>query len=90
MFFENTHQVPRETAGSQDAIAKLDLNYYVPCRAQQRTVAVLGLGKTDKGDFLSSEDIELARNLGRIPRHRDSERPALRFVADRKWRSTNG
>src|SRR3984893_446315 len=49
MFFENTHQVPRETAGSQDAIARLDLNYYIPCRAQQKTVAVLGLGKTTKG-----------------------------------------
>jgi two-component system, NtrC family, sensor kinase len=65
MFFENTHQVPRETYGSQDAIAKLDLNYYIPCRAQQRTVAVLGLGKTNKGDFLSSEDVELLETLGR-------------------------
>ncbi len=64
MFFENTHQVPRETAGAQDTIAKLDLNYYIPCRAQQRTVAVLGLGKTNKGDFLSSEDIELLETLG--------------------------
>ncbi len=64
MFFENTHQVPRETAGSQDTIAKLDLNYYIPCRAQQRTVAVMGLGKTNKGDYLSSEDIELLETLG--------------------------
>src|SRR5579872_945521 len=64
MFFENTHQVPRETAGSQDAIAKLELNYYIPCRAQQRTVAVLGLGKTKKGDYLSSEDVELLETLG--------------------------
>jgi two-component system NtrC family sensor kinase len=64
MFFENTHQVPRETAGSQDSIAKLDLHYYIPCRAQQRTVAVLGLGKTNKGDYLSSEDIELLETLG--------------------------
>ncbi|MFZ0732615.1 MAG: ATP-binding protein [Candidatus Sulfotelmatobacter sp.] len=64
MFFENTHQVPRETAGSQEAIAKLDLNYYIPCRAQQRTVAVLGLGKTSKGDYLSSEDVELLETLG--------------------------
>ena len=64
MFFENTHQVPRETAGSQDAIAKLDLNYYIPCRARQRTVAVVGLGKTSKGDYLSSEDIELLETLG--------------------------
>jgi two-component system, NtrC family, sensor kinase len=64
MFFENTHHVPRETAGSQDAIARLDLNYYIPCRAQQKTVAVLGLGKTTKGDYLSSEDIELLETLG--------------------------
>jgi PAS domain S-box-containing protein len=63
-FFENTHQVPRETAGSQNAIARLDLNYYIPCRAQQKTIAVLGLGKTSKGDYLSSEDIELLETLG--------------------------
>ena len=64
MFFENTHQVPRETAGSQETIARLDLNYYIPCRAQQKTVAVLGLGKTNKGDYLSSEDVELLETLG--------------------------
>ena len=64
LFFENTHQVPRETVGSQDAIARLDLNYYIPCRAQKKTVAVLGLGKTAKGDFLSSEDVELLETLG--------------------------
>jgi two-component system, NtrC family, sensor kinase len=64
LFFENTHQVPRETAGSQETIRRLDLNYYIPCRAQQKTVAVLGLGKTSQGDFLSSEDIELLETLG--------------------------
>jgi PAS domain S-box-containing protein len=64
MFFENTHQVPRETAGSQESIARLDLNYYIPCRAQQKVIAVLGLGKTTKGDFLSSEDVELLETLG--------------------------
>ncbi|HTT23466.1 MAG TPA: ATP-binding protein [Candidatus Sulfotelmatobacter sp.] len=64
MFFENTHQVPRETLAAQEAIARLDLNYYIPCRAQQKTVAVLGLGKTTKGDYLSSEDVELLETLG--------------------------
>ena len=64
LFFENTHQVPRETAGSQETIARLDLNYYIPCRSQQKTVAVLGLGKTAQGDFLSSEDVELLETLG--------------------------
>ncbi|MBZ5706956.1 MAG: GAF domain-containing protein, partial [Acidobacteriia bacterium] len=64
LFFENTHQVLRETPGSQEAIARLDLNYYIPCRAQQKTIAVLGLGKTSQGDFLSSEDVELLETLG--------------------------
>jgi PAS domain S-box-containing protein len=64
LFFENTHQVPRETPSAQLAIARLDLNYYIPCHAQQKTVAVVGLGKTSQGDFLSSEDMELLETLG--------------------------
>ena len=64
LFFENTHQVPRETASAQQAIARLDLNYYIPCQVQQKNIAVLGLGKTTKGDFLSSEDMELLETLG--------------------------
>jgi PAS domain S-box-containing protein len=64
LFFENTHQLPRETPNAQQAIARLDLNYYIPCHAQQKTIAVLGLGKTTKGDFLSSEDMELLETLG--------------------------
>jgi PAS domain S-box-containing protein len=63
LFFENTHQVPRETPGAQQTIARLDLNYYIPCHAQQKTIAVLGLGKTSQGDFLSSEDMELLETL---------------------------
>jgi PAS domain S-box-containing protein len=63
LFFDNTHMVPREAPAAQETIAKLDLNYYVPCRAQQRTIAFLGLGKTVDGDFLSSEDIELSETL---------------------------
>jgi PAS domain S-box-containing protein len=64
LFFENTHQVPREAPRAQQTIARLDLNYYVPCHAQQKTIAVLGLGKTAQGDFLSSEDMELLETLG--------------------------
>ncbi len=41
----------------------LDLNYYIPCRAQKHTIAVLGLGKTVEGDFLTSEDVELLETL---------------------------
>src|SRR5580693_8356695 len=64
LFFENTHQVPRESPGAQLTIARLEPNYYIPCHAQQKTIAVLGLGKTTQGDFLSSEDMELLETLG--------------------------
>jgi two-component system, NtrC family, sensor kinase len=63
LFFDNTHLVPRENTNAQQSIARLDLNYYIPCRAQKQTVAVLGLGKTVEGDFLSSEDVELLETL---------------------------
>jgi len=63
IFFENTHQVPRETLTAQEAIRRLDLNYYIPCHVQKKTIAFLGLGKTMEGDFLSSEDVELLETL---------------------------
>ena len=63
IFFENTHQLPRENATGQEAIGRLDLNYYIPCHARQKTIAFLGLGKTMQGDFLSSEDVELLEAL---------------------------
>ncbi len=90
LFFENTHQVPRETPSAQQAIARLDLNYYIPCHAQQKTIAVLGLGKTMQGDFLSSEDMELLETLGWLSRHRHSELAALRLACSRRRRSTSG
>jgi PAS domain S-box-containing protein len=63
LFFDNTHFVPRETPSAQESVARLDLNYYIPCRAQKTTVAFLGLGKTTEGDFLSSEDVELLETI---------------------------
>ncbi len=63
LFFDNTHMVPRETPAAQATIAKLELNYYIPCRAQRHPIAFLGLGKTMDGDFLSSEDVELLETL---------------------------
>ncbi len=65
LFFDNTRQVVRESPAAQETIARLDLNYFIPCRVQQRTIAVLGLGKTTEGDFLSSEDVELLETLSR-------------------------
>src|SRR5205085_10183763 len=45
LFFENTHQVLNTTPAAQATIAQLELNYYIPCTVQNRTIAVLGMGK---------------------------------------------
>jgi PAS domain S-box-containing protein len=44
-------------------ISRRALHYYIPCYARDRMVAVIGLGRTMEGAMLTSEDIELVRNL---------------------------
>lgn len=69
LFFESPQSVLRLSESQRATAAALDLNYFVPCRAArhesggQSTVAVIGLGRTDAGDFLSSEDMELLESL---------------------------
>ena len=63
IFLENPQQVLHLTADERQAAAALDLNYYLPCRLQQQTIAVIGLGRTTHGDFLSSEDVELLESM---------------------------
>ena len=69
IFLENPQQVLRLPEAQRSSAGRLDLNYYLPCRVANRegggtrTVAVIGLGRTDDGDFLSSEDMELLESL---------------------------
>jgi PAS domain S-box-containing protein len=67
IFLENAQAALHLPARQQRTAALLDLNYYLPCRVQDgaaaRTIAVIGLGRTIGGDFLSSEDIELLESL---------------------------
>jgi PAS domain S-box-containing protein len=71
IFFENAQQALHLPEDQQRAAALLDLNYYLPCRVATgqsgagatRTIAVIGLGRTLGGDFLSSEDVELLESL---------------------------
>ncbi len=68
LFFERTrhlldavsHQWPNSV---RRTIAELDLTYYFPCAVRGRTIAYLALSRTDKGDFLSSDDVELLTTL---------------------------
>jgi PAS domain S-box-containing protein len=67
IFFENAQAALHLPLEQQRTAALLDLNYYLPCRVQdgasQRMIAVIGLGRTVGGDFLSSEDVELLESL---------------------------
>jgi two-component system, NtrC family, sensor kinase len=58
-FYDSARAAREESESVQRALEQLNLNYFIPCRIHDRTVAVLGLGKTIDGDFLTSEDVEL-------------------------------
>jgi PAS domain S-box-containing protein len=69
LFLENPHHALSLPDAQRHAASRLDLNYYLPCRvanregAGTRTVAVIGLGRTNDGAFLSTEDVELLESL---------------------------
>ena len=63
LFFESPRAARDVSESVRRTLEQLDLNYFVPCRIREHTVAVLGLGKTVDGDFLSSEDVELVETI---------------------------
>src|SRR4029077_13534907 len=40
-----------------------DLNYFIPCRVKDHVIAYIGLGRTQNGDYLTSEDRELLETV---------------------------
>jgi PAS domain S-box-containing protein len=63
LFFESPRSAKEVSESQRRTLEQLDLNYFVPCRIREHTVAVLGLGKTVDGDFLSSDDVELVQTI---------------------------
>jgi len=63
LFFESPRAAKDVSDSVRRTLEQLDLNYFVPCRIREHTVAVLGLGKTVDGDFLSSDDVELVETI---------------------------
>ncbi len=47
----------------RQTIADLDLTYYLPCQVRGKTIAYLGVSRTEDGDYLSSDDVELLQTL---------------------------
>ncbi|MGC0776227.1 MAG: ATP-binding protein, partial [Candidatus Acidiferrum sp.] len=63
LFFESSRSAQEADDTVRRTLEQLDLNYFIPCRIREHTVAVLGLGKTVDGDFLSSDDVELVQTI---------------------------
>jgi PAS domain S-box-containing protein len=63
LFFESPRAAKDVSDSVRRTLEQLDLNYFIPCRIREHTVAVLGLGKTVDGDFLSSDDVELVETI---------------------------
>jgi len=68
LFFERTKH-PLDVVSSElptsvrHTIAELDLTYYLPCNVRGKTIAYLGISRTEEDDFLSSNDLELLITL---------------------------
>ena len=63
LFFESARAATGESESARATIEALGLNYFIPCRFHDHAPAVLGLGKTVDGDYLSSEDLELLSTI---------------------------
>src|SRR6202451_1867196 len=63
LFFESARAASQESDSVRRTLEELDLNYFIACRFRDRTVAVLGLGKTVDGDYLSTDDLELLSTI---------------------------
>jgi two-component system NtrC family sensor kinase len=63
LFFESARSATQESESVRRTIGELDLNYFITCHFRDRTAAILGLGKTVDGDYLSSDDLELLSTI---------------------------
>ncbi|HVB56454.1 MAG TPA: ATP-binding protein [Candidatus Acidoferrales bacterium] len=63
LFFESARAAIQETEEVRQTLNELDLNYFIACRFREHTVAMLGLGKTVDGDYLSTDDLELLSTI---------------------------
>ena len=63
LFFESPRSARDVSDSVRRTLEQLELNYFIPCRIRDHTVAVLGLGKTVDGDYLSSDDVELVQTI---------------------------
>jgi len=63
LFIDSGRAAIHETEPVRRTLEELDLNYFIACKFRDRSVAILGLGRTVDGDYLSSDDLELLSTI---------------------------
>lgn len=63
LFYENLRTLVAEDPQYREVLRLLDLNYYLPCVTKSNTIAFIGLGRTTRGELLTSEDVELLQTI---------------------------
>ncbi len=77
-FFFDSYRAAREESESvRRALEELDLPYFLPCRIHDRTVAILGVGKTDRRRLPHQRGCRAALYDSRLSRRGARQCPAL-------------
>jgi len=63
VFVDQSESLDLELVDDQEMLRGLNFNYYIPCKFQRNIMAILALSKREKGDYLSSEDLDLLLTL---------------------------
>lgn len=63
LFYEDLRSLLAERPEHREGLKRLGLHYYLPCITKGETIAYLGLGRTYRGDLLTSEDVELLHTI---------------------------
>ncbi len=63
LFYENLKSLVAEKPEHREVLRQLDLHYYLPCVTKGHTIAFIGLGRTTRGELLTSEDVQLLQTI---------------------------
>jgi two-component system NtrC family sensor kinase len=63
VFVDSHFNLDAELLEDEKILRELNLNYFIPCRFKHNIVAIIAVSKKEKGDYLSSEDLDLLVTL---------------------------
>ncbi len=63
LFYEDFKSLMSEKPEHRETLGQLELHYFLPCITKGKTIAYLGLGRTSRGELLTSEDVELLHTI---------------------------